>query len=143
MYVRRDDLESVGMRVASTAAPGRRDYPQSGEWPWHFRIRSITLPGMNFIKTALSDAGVSGGSASELMAKARRWHGYASEAHRAADRARSTSSVDWDSDAADAYRHRLHAVACDIDHCAHELDGAADAIAGYARAVDQGSGASS
>lgn len=94
---------------------------------------------MNFIKTVLSDAGVSGGSDTELMAKARRWHGYASDAHHAAERARSTSSVDWESDAADTYRHRLHAVARDIDHCAHEMDDAADAIAGYARAVDAGS----
>lgn len=98
---------------------------------------------MNFIKTALSDTGVSGGSGIELMAKARRWRGYASDAHRAAERARSTSSVDWESDAADVYRHRLHAVAREIDHCAHELDGAADAIVGYARAVDRGAGASS
>lgn len=71
-----------------------------------------------------------------LTAKARRWHGYAGDVHRAAVHARRTAGVDWESEAAAAFRRRLHAVAADIDACADAVSDAAGALTAYARAVD-------
>lgn len=71
-----------------------------------------------------------------LAAKARRWHGYAGDVRRAAAHTRRASGVKWESEAAAAFRRRLHDVAADIDRCAGDVAGAADALTAYARAVE-------
>ncbi|GAB3568992.1 hypothetical protein [Spelaeicoccus albus] len=72
----------------------------------------------------------------DLRAKSRRWHGYSHDVHRAAVHARRTGTVDWESEAAGAFRRRLRAVAADIDRCADDASEAAGALAAYARAIE-------